>query len=583
MGQKNKKLYMSIAVVLLLLIALIPPISSEKIVNDQTESFNSSPLSINKKIWNGSAWVDSLGVKVNDTVRFNLTISYDELIDPTLGYYARNISVVDQLPTCLSYEDNADPSETTIIGNRIYWNLTQTLTNGQRISIEFDTQAICNGTLTNVATVSAIQNGTNYPLNYSDDAVLIVTEPIQSYFHCEKLVWDTSSLTWVEELTVNSLETVRFNITFSYMGSSSLIYISVKDILPLQFIYSDNASIPETEVVGNTVFWNLSTTMFPGDQIIIEFDALYNPIFIDLFSHTLVNIVNVTAFECGLDWVSCEDNATIYLEPMQKFCQKQVKDTQTGLWVEETEAEVGDTVRFRIVITYWGNYSLYNIHVKDTLPTGLVYADNAVPTPTIVVGQQIFWNFTEFLNNGESIEIQYDALVNAAGVFVNSLELIANECNGEVHYCSDFATVIVNDVPKICNKQIWNPLTHTWVDELSAQVGDTIRFRITISYWGEYMLYNIHVKDILPDGLTYANNAVPVPSAVVGQVIYWNLSQSLYDGQHLTIEFDALVISDGVQVNFMTVTANECSGNTWTCCDTATVIVTPGCKICDKN
>ena len=105
--------------------------------------------------------------------------------------------------------------------------------------------------------------------------------------------------------------------------------------------------------------------------------------------------------------------------------------------------------------------------------------------------------------------------------------LAANECSGEVHQCSSEATVTVDEVPKICEKRVWDSGTSKWVDEITANVGDIIRFKITITYWGSYTLYNIRVKDTLPSCLEYADNALPPESGVSGKNIYWNLSNNL--------------------------------------------------------
>jgi len=88
---------------------------------------------------------------------------------------------------------------------------------------------------------------------------------------------------------------------------------------------------------------------------------------------------------------------------------------------------------------------LYNIHVKDTLPTGLEYADNAVPAPTSVVGQQILWDFPNKepyrLSYGESLIIEFDVKVKSEGVHVNFMTVTTNECSGEMIYCSDSAII----------------------------------------------------------------------------------------------------------------------------------------------
>jgi uncharacterized repeat protein (TIGR01451 family) len=399
--------------------------------------------------------------------------------------------------------------------------------------------------------------------------------------NCEKTMWDEVSASWVDPLEVNQGDTIRFNISINYTGQQMIDNITVMDVLPKYLSYVGNSTIPETWVGAHKVFWNLSDELFEGDYLFIEFDANFS---VDnvYFPTVMINRVNVTADECGVGKVFCEDTATIIVR-FQKICEKTVWDETLGEWVEETTAEIGDTIRFRIVITYWGNYTLYNIRVKDTLPSGLSYAGNADPMPTAVAGNNIFWNLSGSLHDGESLIIEFDVLVISDGVMVNVMTMIASECSGQEEHCSDSATVYVNDVPKICEKQVYDPVSGLWLDEITASIGSTVRFRITIHYWGNYTLYNIRVTDILPEGLSYADNANPEPTGIGENTIYWNLSVTLTDGESLSIEFDALVVSDGIQVNFASIIANECSGNIWSCCDTASVLVDDTCRICDKS
>ncbi|ENO12494.1 hypothetical protein MBGDC06_00515 [Thermoplasmatales archaeon SCGC AB-539-C06] len=116
------------------------------------------------------------------------------------------------------------------------------------------------------------------------------------------------------------------------------------------------------------------------------------------------------------------------------------------------------------------------------------------------------------------------------------------------------------------------------VEEIDAEVGDTVRFRIIIYYYGDYTLYNIHVVDELPECLEYADNAIPKEPVINGQILTWDLGTALYDGQHALIEFDALVVGDDCEdcINLAKVWADECSGDDLYWEDSATIHVVCG-------
>ena len=61
-----------------------------------------------------------------------------------------------------------------------------------------------------------------------------------------------------------------------------------------------------------------------------------------------------------------------------------------------------------------------------------------------------------------------------------------------------------------CEKKVWDPDTQQWVEQINVDIGDTVRFNITLTYNGNGTFLDIHVKDILPVCLQYANNASPV-------------------------------------------------------------------------
>ena len=116
-------------------------------------------------------------------------------------------------------------------------------------------------------------------------------------------------------------------------------------------------------------------------------------------------------------------------------------------------------------------------------------------------------------------------------------------------------------------KEVWNDAENAWMEETDGDVGDIVRFRIKIEYYGDYKLYNIKVRDELPMCLEYADDATPKEPEISsdGKTLWWNFTDSgdaLWDGDSLIIEFDALIIANNCEpcVNWVNVTANECSG-----------------------
>jgi fimbrial isopeptide formation D2 family protein len=152
----------------------------------------------------------------------------------------------------------------------------------------------------------------------------------------------------------------------------------------------------------------------------------------------------------------------------------------------------------------------------------------------------------------------------------------ANVTTHEGPYDDDTATVIVKKIPHqnlTCEKKVWDPQTKQWVKVINANVGDTVRFKINISYWGSLAFYSIWINDTLPTCLKYADNATPNEPAINGKKLTWHPTIVLQDGKNTSIEFNALVISNGTNINVVNITGWECGIHHLSCEDTATVKV----------
>ena len=97
----------------------------------------------------GITWTDEVDATVCTTVRFRITVHNDGDYDLT------NIKVVDTLPDCLEYKDNAIPNEPIISGNKLTWTFPGPLKYCNTIAIEFDAHVKTEGENENTVTATA--------------------------------------------------------------------------------------------------------------------------------------------------------------------------------------------------------------------------------------------------------------------------------------------------------------------------------------------------------------------------------------------------------------------------------------------
>lgn len=265
-------------------------------------------------------------------------------------------------------------------------------------------------------------------------------------------------------------------------------------------------------------------------------------------------------------------------------------------WVENIEAEIGETVRFKINLTYFetehpnARYAK-NIHVMDVLPECLEFDDNveiygyinASKVTEEIVDNVIYWNYTttksnEWLENGESMYIEFDATVVDCGENVNNVYVTATEtCSGYTLEGQACATVLVPCPPPLkFEKQVWNGTE--WSDyKDGVRMGEIVRFRLTIKYNGvegvDLMKCAI-VEDWLPEccleyvgneEFTYPNECFDDPE-IVNTSTYvkykWTANKkfNLYAGETLVIIFEAKVI------NYCCQTVENCAYvKLWSC------------------
>ena len=136
-----------------------------------------------------------------------------------------------------------------------------------------------------------------------------------------------------------------------------------------------------------------------------------------------------------------------------------------------------------------------------------------------------------------------------------------DECwEGPIHTEIEYAVVISpRCTPAIeVNKTVWNGTA--WVKEVTANVSDTLRFRLWVHNNGTCCnLTNISIMDTLSDSLNYSDNATvngasQEPVQTGPREYVWNFAGPFAPCQNITIEFDARVIECGSDTNVVNAT-----------------------------
>ncbi len=114
------------------------------------------------------------------------------------------------------------------------------------------------------------------------------------------------------------------------------------------------------------------------------------------------------------------------------------------------------------------------------------------------------------------------------------------------------------DEPNVdIEKQVWNAITLSWMDSITATVGTILSFRINVMNTGNVDLTNVIVVDDLPSFLSYNDGtATPPPFTSSDHQIIWDLG-TLTVGSCQLLTFNATVDTCGFGDNVANVTTDN--------------------------
>jgi uncharacterized repeat protein (TIGR01451 family) len=576
-------------------------VEDEDMVNVTAPCLCIAEIEVNKAVWNGTAWVDTIDGNVGDMLTFRCEIHNNGTCSDLACCNLTDIAVRDSLSDSLEYSDNATvhyPNCTTIskepdyyysepgYGTDLRWYFNDlVLEPCESITIAFDARVARCGNDSNEQYADARCVETDEWVDDWDKVRINVGVP---GLEVTKSVWDVDTGEWVDTINANINDVVRFRCEIHNNRTCNLTDIRVEDYISNSMEYADNATVhyPNGSIIprepeewqGIYVWEFTGLVLEPCQTLTIEFEA--------------------DAVRCGYGW-NRQYAEGVEEEPGETFfgvdevgirigtgieVNKSVWDPNTGVWVDTIMAKVGDTMTFRGEIhnNCTCNQTVTDIRVEDYLSNSLEYADNATvhyPNGTVIPkepeelpGMEYVWEFGGFvLEPCQTLTIEFEVNAVRCGYGFNDLfaDGIGDE-PGEIFFDDDDVLVLISCIE--LNKTIWDADTGEWVGEITANVNDTLRFRCELHNNYTLNLGHINVDDILSDSLNYSNNAtVQYPNGTTvplepdyydydnetGETyLWWEFWDLVLEPcESITIEFDARVVKCGIDENVQSASA----------------------------
>jgi uncharacterized repeat protein (TIGR01451 family) len=199
--------------------------------------------------------------------------------------------------------------------------------------------------------------------------------------------------------------------------------------------------------------------------------------------------------------------------------EARVKDI--GTYSTTTEAEVGDVVNYRINIPNTGNIELNSGTLSDTLPAGIVSTPSSIrinsTTPTMIPTDLSNLALSPFpveitLQPSTTAVKSNDIVSETTGSLNNTADLTYNTPTGIISKISN--TAIINLIELNADFTVTNEATVNGLgvpsENISAIVGDTINFIVSVTNTGNVTLTDGSFNNFLSDDLKLDENSVTV-------------------------------------------------------------------------
>ncbi len=465
--------------------------------------------------------VDKLSPFVGEDVIFSINLTNLGPSDVT------GVQVMDLLPSGYTYVSNSRTAGTYNPTTGI-WELNNVIPDGVTETLNIVATVNPTGDYFNVTEVvsssnddpNSTPNNNNVFENDQDNAGTI---PIPAA--------DMTLNKTVDNEFPDVSETITFTLTLTNEGPSDAFALVVEDVLPSGYTYvSDNSG----------GFYDIDSGLWNVGNLTAGSNAALNMVVEVNASGDYQNRAElVNAVIPDPDSAPNNNDPTEDDQDEQSTTPRHVTDISVANTVDNLSPSAGDQVVFTITVNNAGPNNATGLVVEDVLATGygFVVATASVGTYDELVGS---WDIGN-LNSGTWATLQITAVVLPNGEYRNTAELIALDTydpdstpNNNVSSEDDQATVVPvpNGLADLSLTKI--------VDNATPNVGDVVRFTISIANDGPTDATGVVVTDLLPEGYTYQSHTATagVYESTTG---LWNVNRTILNQNTETLELLAMV------------------------------------------
>ncbi|WP_396601901.1 Ig-like domain-containing protein [Algibacter sp. R77976] len=516
----------------------------------------------------GISATSSATPNVGDTVIFEIVISNN---GPDA---ATGVSASDMVPSGYTITGGSIDNGGMATGNQIDWS-GLSISSGTSITLSYavtvNAPTGIAGEYSNVAEVTGSDqfDPTSEPGNDDGDQ----SEDDEDGFTVIPQTSDLSISKAVSDPNPNVGDVVTFTITLSNSGSTAATGVSVQDILPVGYSGVTNISDSGTETAANQVDWTGLSVPLGTDTLSLTFDATVEAP--TGAADEYINGVEIIASDqfdpdsdptSGADTDDNDDGIDDDDEAIVGITIQQ-SDLSIAKAVDNSSPNVGDTVTFTLTITNAGPDAATGVAVEDILPNG--YTLGTVNNGGTATGNTASWTALSVPSNNGTLELTYEATVNAPGVgvsYTNSTQITASD-----QYDPDSDPTTDNTVDEdgdgngddddedtltIAPAQADLSLTKIVVDgDVTPLIGSEITFEIRVFNDGPQDATGVEVMDLLPSGydfVLYSSTSGTYDEATG----LWSLGTVL-SGESETLLIDVLVNETGDYLNVTEVVASD--------------------------
>ena len=471
--------------------------------------------------------VDNANPGIGDDITFTLTVRNAGPLD------AGGITLRNTLPTGLSFV-SSNPSQGNFNSATGIWNVGAVAASGQA-TLQLVARVNSVGTLVNTAEITA----SNQPDPNSTPGNNIATEDDQASVSIAVMSADLSLTKTASNASPNVGTDVTFTVTVRNAGPNAATGVTVLDRVPTGMTFVSASSTPETPS-GN---YDSATGIWTVGALAVNGQATLRIIATPVVAGQLTNTAEVATSDQndpnstpGNNVPGEDDQASVIIVAQQS-------DLSLTKAVDNPTPNRGQTIVFTTTLSNAGPSNATNIQVRDLLPAGLTL-QSSNPSVGSYNATNGIWTLPT-LATGSNATLRLTAVVNTVDPATSTAEVIAvdqpdpNSRPGNNDPAEDDQASVTITVPA-ANLSLTNvPETAT------PNVGDTIRFTVTINNDGPNIATGVAASAILPSGLTFVS-ATPSQGTFTSATGRWTVG-SINPAANATLNLFARVTTTGAK------------------------------------